>query len=179
MSDIIFQAPARSGENIEDLADAVRRGFGLLDAHYFPVVPLVEMGLHHINPRIVFDVVEPHLMGARMGAVDPLTGAFMLREDVYNGALEGQPRHRFTVAHEAGHAVMHVGTLNRLPAATGNVPTYCDPEWQANRFAGALLMPRHLIGQCQTIDEITSRFGVSREAALTRANKTLKLGIKN
>jgi IrrE N-terminal-like domain len=177
MSDIVYQAPPRSGENIEYLADAVRQGFGLFDVDFFPVVPFVELGLQHIQPGILFDVVEPDLMGVRMGAVNPLTGAFMLREDVYDGALRDEPRQRFTVAHEAGHAIMHVGTLNRVPASTGKVPTYRDPEWQANRFAGALLMPRHLVRSCQTVQEIMHRFGVSREAAVTRV-KTLKLEIK-
>jgi hypothetical protein len=176
MSDIIYQAPARSGENIEYLADAVRQAFGLLDTDFFPVVPFVELGLQHLKPDIQFDVVEAELLGARMGAVDPLTGAFMIREDVYDGALRDEARHRFTVAHEAGHAMMHVGTLNRLPASMGKVPTYCDPEWQANRFAGALLMPRHLVRQCKTIEEIVRRFGVSREAAVARI-KTLKLEV--
>jgi hypothetical protein len=176
MSDIVYQAPPRSGDNIEDLADAVRQGFGLTDVDFFPVVPFVELGLQHIQPGMMFDVVEPELLGARMGAVNPLTGAFMLREDVYEGALRDEPRHRFTVAHEAGHAIMHVGTLNRLPASFGKVVTYRDPEWQANRFAGALLMPRHLVRECKNIEEIMRRFGVSREAAATRI-KTLKLGI--
>ncbi|MGY4294618.1 hypothetical protein ACVWXN_002713 [Bradyrhizobium sp. i1.4.4] len=176
MSDIVYQAPARSGASIEDLADAVRQAFGLSNVDFFPVVPLVELGLPHLKPGILFDVVEAELLGPRMGAVNPLTGDFMIRDDVYDGAVRDEPRHRFTLAHEVGHAMMHVGTLNRLPTNLGNVPIYCDPEWQANRFAGALLMPRHLMAQCKSVDEITRRFGVSREAAVARI-KTLKLGI--
>ncbi|WP_441279828.1 ImmA/IrrE family metallo-endopeptidase [Bradyrhizobium sp. 63_E2_N1_3] len=176
MSDIIFEAPPRSGDNIEDLADAVRQAFGLLDVPYFPVVPFVELGIQHLNPGIMFDVVEGDLLGARMGAVNPLTGQFMVREDIYDAAVQGQPRHRFTVAHEAGHAMMHVGTLNRMPASVGKVPAFRDPEWQANRFAAALLMPRHLVRQCTSVAEIMQRFGVSRECAEFRI-KTLKLSV--
>ncbi len=144
---------------------------------FFPVVPFVELGLQHLSPGIMFDVVEGDLLGARMGAVNPLTGSFMIREDVYDAATRDEPRARFTVAHEAGHAMMHVGTLNRMPAtAQGQTPAFRDPEWQANRFAGAILMPRHLVKQCRSIDEITRRFVVSREAAKNRI-KTLKLGI--
>ncbi|WP_257164715.1 ImmA/IrrE family metallo-endopeptidase [Bradyrhizobium sp. SRS-191] len=176
MSDIYYQAPARSGDNIESLADAVRQAFNLTHQDFFPVVPFVELGLQHMQPGIEFDIVEGDLLGARMGAVNPLTGAFMIREDVYEGAVRHEPRHRFTVAHEAGHALMHVGTLNRVPIPGAKILTYCDPEWQANRFAGALLMPRHLVWHARTIDEITTRFGVSREAAKARI-KTLKIGI--
>lgn len=178
MSDIVYEAPPRSGENIEDLADAVRRGFGLLDVHYFPVVPFVELGLQHLVDGLEFDVVGAAEMGARMGAVNPLTGAFMIREDVYEAAVAGLPRHRFTVAHEAGHAMMHVRTLNRLPTSTGKVAAFRDPEWQANRFAAALLMPRHLVRNCTSIAEITEKFGVSRECAEMRI-RTLKLQIYN
>ena len=174
MSDVVFDAPPRSGENIEDLADAVRQAFGLYDEPFFPVIPFVEKGLQHLVPGILFDVVDAEDMGSRMGAVNPLTGAFMIREDVYEAAVLDQPRHRFTVAHEAGHAMMHVGTLNRMPKATGPVPAYRDPEWQANRFAAALLMPRHLVKKCTSLSEIMQRFGVSRECAELRV-KTLKL----
>uniref|UniRef100_E6VH73 IrrE N-terminal-like domain-containing protein n=1 Tax=Rhodopseudomonas palustris (strain DX-1) TaxID=652103 RepID=E6VH73_RHOPX len=177
MSDIIFEAPPRSGENIEDLADAVREAFGLSDETYFPVVAFVEKGLQHLVSGILFDVVEADTMGARLGAVNPLTGAFMIREDVYDAAVADNPRHRFTVAHEAGHALMHVGTLNRMPASDGKVPAYRDPEWQANRFAAALLMPRQLVKKCRSVEEIMQRFGVSREAAELRI-KTLKLRIQ-
>lgn len=176
MSDIAFEAPPRSGENIEDLADAVRQACGVLDQPYFPVVPFVEKALQHFVPGILFDVVEAEELGARMGAVNPLTGAFMIREDVYDAAVEDQPRHRFTVAHEVGHALMHIGTLNRLPKSTGKVPAYMDPEWQANRFAAALLMPRHLVRTCVSVDEIMQRFRVSRESAVLRI-RTLKLRI--
>jgi hypothetical protein len=178
MSDIVYEAPPRSGDNIEGLADTVRRGFGLLDVHYFPVVPFVEMGLQHLVDGLEFDVVEVAEMGARMGAVNPLTGAFMIREDVYEAAVNGQPRHRFTVAHEAGHALMHVRTLNRLPTSMGKVPAFRDPEWQANRFAAALLMPRHLIKKCSSIREIMEQFGVSKECAEMRT-RNLKLEIYN
>ena len=178
MSEIVYQAPPRSGENIEDLADAVRRAFGLLDVPYFQVVPFVEMGLQHLVDGLEFDVVDTAEMGPRLGAVNPLTGDFMIREDVYEAAVSGNPRHRFTVAHEAGHAMMHVRTLNRLPTSIGRVPPYRDPEWQANRFAAALLMPRHLVKNCTSISEIMEHFGVSKECAEMRI-RTLKLGIFN
>jgi len=178
MSDIVFEAPPRSGDGIEDLADAVRQMFGLFDEHFFPVVPFVEKGLQHLVPGILFDVVEADLLGARMGAVNPLTGAFMIREDVYEGAVRDQPRHRFTVAHEAGHALMHIGTLNRMPSSNRKAPAFRDPEWQANRFAAALLMPRHLVRRCRSAEEIMRRFGVSKECAELRI-KTLKMEIPN
>ena len=64
---------------------------------------------------------------------------------------------RSTMAHEIGHAILHIpefrrrrqkiiseqtksdGLLHRLPDT--EIPIYMNPEWQAHRFAGGLLMP--------------------------------------
>jgi Zn-dependent peptidase ImmA (M78 family) len=175
MNDLIYEAPPRSGENIEDLADAIRQLFGFTNIRFFPVVDFVEKGLPEIIDGLTFEVLDTAQMGNRMGAVDPIQRALMLRQDVYLRAAEKKGRDRFTVAHEAGHALMHIGTLNRLEPSQ-QIPPYKDPEWQANRFAAALLMPRHLVRQCTSVDEIVRDFGVSREAAVNRA-KALKLMI--
>jgi Zn-dependent peptidase ImmA (M78 family) len=176
MSDIVFAAPARSGESIDELADAIRKMFGLEDETFFPIVAFIEMGLPHLVEGLVFHIMDPPSMGPRMGAVNPLTREFLIREDVYDGAVLHNPRHRFTLSHEAGHAIMHIGTLNRMAPAI-RVVTYCDPEWQANRFAAALLMPRALVRRCKSAEEITKQFGVSKESATLRA-RALKMNIQ-
>lgn len=173
MSDIVFEAPPRSGENIEGLAEAIRRMFGLEDETFFPIVEFAEKGLPLLVDGLVFDVVESDEMNSRMGAVNPFTREFLIREDVYDGAVEHHPRHRFTIAHEAGHALMHIGTLNRS-SLSDRVVAYRDPEWQANRFAAVILMPRLLVPKAKSIEEIMQRFGVSKESAELRV-KTLKL----
>lgn len=68
---------------------------------------------------------------------------------------------RSTISHEVGHAVIHVPEVRLRKAILtsihnknhGNltmyresdIPLYCNPEWQAWRFAGALLMPERTI----------------------------------
>lgn len=172
-----MKAPARSREDIENLAVAIRSIVGIGDAPFFPVMTFVEAVLPQIVPNFVFDVRDREFMGDRMGAVDPLSGAFFLRDDCYDGAARGVPRDRFTVAHEIGHLIMHVGTLNRTDGGGEKLPAYLDPEWQANYFAGALLMPRELMLACLSIDEVMQKFGVSRECASVRA-KVLGMSIK-
>jgi Zn-dependent peptidase ImmA (M78 family) len=67
-----------------------------------------------------------------------------LREDVYVGAWIGNRRDRFTVCHEFGHFLMH-RTLTMARARDDAHKIFCDSEWQADTFAGTLLMsPRHL-----------------------------------
>jgi len=64
---------------------------------------------------------------------------------------------RSTVAHESAHCVLHIPVLffkSILLTGAGvyraerhDIPAYLDPEWQAWTLGGALLMPRHLIGE--------------------------------
>ena len=106
---------------------------------------------------------------------------------IYEWLEEGYPRGGYFVAHELGHCLLHTDQLVRLaqmPKAQqaalhrgGQVvahETYQDTEWQANAFAGALLMPaRGLLALEQKYDElspaiIAEHFRVSTQAASYR-----------
>lgn len=167
MTDVVFEAPPRSGESIEAFADAIRTMFHLQKDPVFPVLGFLEFGLGQVVDGMFYDVMSKEELGAREGAVDPLRRALYVREDVYDAAEKGNGRARFTIAHEIGHAVMHVGTLNRAGFAR-TIPAYRDPEWQANRFAAALLMPRLLVSQYSTVAEVVDAFHVSSAAARLR-----------
>lgn len=108
----------------------------------------------------------------------------VLRQDTYRNLLRGQPRARFSVCHEFGHAVLHTEQLIRMAgtpyqdAAMARTPTrghdvFQDTEWQANGFAAALLMPA--IDVVDAVDAggdvtetVMSRFAVSSDAARRR-----------
>ncbi len=58
-------------------------------------------------------------------------------------------RHRFTVAHEIGHALQHsyltpMGLARRKPPSK----PYESAEWQADTLAGYLLIPNEIIKDC-------------------------------
>jgi hypothetical protein len=171
--DLIFGAPPRSTANIEELADMVRRFFDLDRTPWFPVVEFLEFGLDWVAPGFVYDIRDRAELGARMGAVDSTKNLLFIREDVYEGAIRGVARDRFTISHEIGHALMHTGALNRLASKSQRL-AFLNPEWQANQFAASLLMPRNLITSCGSLGEVVDRFGVSGMAAKVRA-KALKL----
>jgi len=70
---------------------------------------------------------------------------------------DARVRRRFTVAHELGHEVLHVGRTVLIEASTaqfrinerrsgGEIPSQWE-EVQANRFAAELLMPEVLISE--------------------------------
>lgn len=74
-------------------------------------------------------------------------------------------RQRFTVAHELGHLVLH-----------GRRRIVDDPEGEANRFAGALLMPAHRMEEAlgvgavnlRDLAQMKARWGISIQALIMR-----------
>ncbi len=117
----------------------------------------------------------------------------LIDEATYRAAVEGDGRSRFTMIHEAFHSIHHSpqilraindqrGSLRRY--RKNQVPAYMDPEWQANTFASAFLMPEqpvraYLAGRSAASPLsllISQKFRVSEKAARIRLGK---LGIRN
>ena len=139
------------------------------------------------------DLIDPNLIpgvedlnGDLLGQMSP-SGEVFLSPQTYAGVLDGSPRARFTTAHECGHAVLHFSQLKSKLTDGGmrlyrrsELPAYRDPEWQANAFAAAILMPavavRRLVENVPGNRElaIARYFEVSQESAGIRLN-TLKL----
>jgi hypothetical protein len=110
----------------------------------------------HVSPASVEE------LGDLAGATDP-TGEdeidILIAEEVWEGLLHGGRRANFaraTIAHEIGHAVLHVPVIRRrlsspqrraMLARTerGRIKAFTDPEWQAWALAGCILMPRRTI----------------------------------
>jgi hypothetical protein len=84
--------------------------------------------------------------------MDPDQKKILISEMQYEALLRNDHRARFTMCHECGHVIMHSRQMEELTVdqiLTGihlmrskQVPKYRDSEWQADYFAGAILMPR-------------------------------------
>ena len=104
--------------------------------------------------------------------------------ETYCRLEKGYPRGGFFVAHELGHCLLHTDQLIRLAqmhkAQQAELhrcrkevahEAYRDTEWQANAFAGALLMPAQGLQILEqqhgelSEDIVTEHFHVSSEAA--------------
>lgn len=105
---------------------------------------------------------------------------------------------RSTTAHEMGHAVLHVpdykikrailrsihkkGHDNLRFYREDDIPLYVNPEWQAWRFAGALLMPapafKAAVRAGETVRDLSRHFGVNPSFIQTRG-RALKLILKD
>ncbi len=182
---------ARSRVNIEAMAQCF---LDLVVPHCLQEpqpVPMVE----------IFDQILPRELGfsPHIRQLTPGLGGYThcaektvtLDVDVYAGLEEGDGRSRFTAAHEVGHVVLHAEELapsgallvNGLPkpvlARRSELKPYLDPEWQADCFAAALLMPEPLVrrivrkgpGYPTTAMTLMRVFAVSHEAAKKRIEK--------
>lgn len=101
---------------------------------------------------------------------------------------------RSTLSHESGHGILHVWEFRTRKAILSSItnkengelkmyrdcdiPVYMNPEWQAWRFAGALLMPEPAISKAiskgYTVNDMARTFSVNPAFVRTRL-KALKI----
>lgn len=158
MSD--FSVAPMSRRDIQILAKEFRKMFGLEKELWFPIVEFIEwvLGRFGLELEIVSVADMPHAYGI----TNPGADSMKIREDVYEGAVNRNPRDRFTLCHELGHYLMHIP--ERVTFARGIVPAYMNPEWQANTFAGEIMAPYELVKDL-TAEEIAEKCGMSITAA--------------
>lgn len=99
---------------------------------------------------------------------------------IINSKIQPTARRLFTAAHEIGHVVLHIQTGIAIKSECFNEDiqnnTQKDIEIEANKFASALLMPKHLIGEkihsndltWALIKNLSEHFRTSLEATARR-----------
>lgn len=162
-------APALSRRKIELLANNIRQRFNCNDC-YFDIVSFVEIVIPAIDETFNYEYASSNELSPGMYAYyDPTNNTMKILSSVYDRACEDIGRDRFTIAHEVGHYFLHqdgysFARINQL------IPKYCDPEWQANTFASALLIPRAQT-KFMSIEEIKDKCKVSYQAAEIAYNR--------
>lgn len=155
-------ATALSRNSIRSLTTELRNMCGMQDQLYFPIVEFIEWILCDPDNDFDYEIVPEIEMKDTYGTTNTASNIMRIREDVYERAVAGVPRDRFTLCHELGHFLLHQPKF--MSYARGDVPTYCQPEWQANTFAAELMAPYQLVKN-MTVDEIAQKCGMSRSAA--------------
>lgn len=156
-------ATALSRAKIRELTMVVRKACGLMDELYFPIVEFIEWVLGDPeNENFDYEIVPKSEMQDTYGTTNTASNVMRIRQDVYDRAVDGSPRDRFTLCHELGHYLLHQPEY--ISYARGSIPTYCQPEWQANTFAAELMAPYHLVKN-MTVEEIARNCGMSKTAA--------------
>ena len=100
-----------------------------------------------------------------------------IRDSVYLGMIRSFPRDVFTLFHELGHVLLgHRQVLGR--DRLGEHSWTEDSEWQANWFAGEILMPLEEIRSKRLLTSraVADYFRVSEQAASLRLHKLRNRG---
>ena len=95
-----------------------------------------------------------------------------IREDIYDKACKDDGFSRSTIAHELLHFFKHRQeeiVFCRTVEEMKNRKVYEDPEWQANCFAGELLVPKRLVKN-MSVEEVV------KQCKVTHAMARIQLG---
>lgn len=155
-------AEPMSRRKIREMTRKLRELLGFDTQTFFPIVHFIEWILANPEDGVELEIVEPSEMEDMYGVTNTGKNVMRIRSDVYERAVKGNPRDRFTLCHELGHYFLH--QPDSMSYARGEIPKYRQPEWQANTFAGELMAPYHLVNE-MSIDEIMENCGMSRQAA--------------
>lgn len=116
-------------------------------------------------PEYSYEIVADDQLGVGVHAqTDVMQNTIYIKESVYEGAVQNNGRDRMTIAHEILHLILHKPATLTLYRRTDDLPTYKNPEWQAECFAGELLMPYDQIKNMSK-KEIVEQCKVSESAA--------------
>ena len=106
-------------------------------------------------------------------------GTIQLRRGVYEKALKNDGHCRHIIAHEFGHAFLHIKNYQNSFAKEADVytPTYKNSEWQSNEFSGLAMLPPEILDKHwnDSDNKIMEMFGVSHECLDVRRRKQQKL----
>jgi len=179
LSHKVVAANPRSGSKIDNLALNIIKKFqpNALWNDIFDVIKFFDCELEDFT-QVVPDYRK--LPAGIHGYTDADTMESVISIDLIDDQLQ-RPFCLSTIAHEIGHCIIHVpefrikkSLLKWTNGPSNNtlrmyreseIPLYKNPEWQAWRFAGALLMPApsilKVINSGYTEDDISKKFRVS------------------
>lgn len=192
LTEDVVEVPPMSLREIEQRTAEVRALLVSLTRASGAALPWDELVDRHL-PRagLLFYPASAAELEDREAATDPSgDGAIhiLMQSKLYESLTDAGPggnRARATVAHELGHAVLHVPYLRKqrgralLRVARSQLVPFRDPEWQAWAFAGCLLMPRESLRSMQrlALSEVARAHGVSAQfAAAHYARMRLPVG---
>lgn len=183
---------ALSYRDIEHTAGNLRRRLGCAPTERFPYLDFFERAIYEITKKTSRGPVEFYFGAKALPGSEGITFfndgkqalEMYLSERSYDDFVNGDPRAVFSAVHEFGHAWLHGDQLIRLASLhieekaafhrkDESYKAYWDTEWQANAFAGAVLVPGEGLRSLQNdrggflfADDIIRMYGVSFTAAV-------------
>lgn len=171
MSHIGFRVSPLSEPEIESKVEKFRNLVGFRN----PTTKIIHI-IEHVLPSVLGDafywpIVPNGSLGPNLALTTPDKLTIEITEAIYNLAWEGDPLANHILAHELGHLFLHDNVDPFFAFASGK-PHYksiFNSEWQADRFADFLRMPKlDVRATCQSIEEIIHRYNVPEDAAQRR-----------
>jgi len=182
-----YEVPPLSREKIRAVVRGVRRIACQLagrpdDQPYFDLVRFLDVVLPaYAGDDYAVEILDIHDMQHHHGEAHalaiPAEQTILVREDIWQRAECGHGRDRLTLAHELGHLVLHSKPTFARRIGDTQIPAYRDSEWQANAFAGELLVSAGFVRRCRSPQEAARIFGVSEHAAQTQWSAFRKDGL--
>ena len=192
----LVPAQGRSGQEIDRIAQCVLGHFqpaAIEEPQVVDVEDIFEFGLPDLGIEPDYQPLEQRGL---QGYTDSENMVCVVSAELADDPT-ASPYFRSTVAHEIGHAILHIPeyqrrrqkiiseqvsndrVLHRLPDT--EIPIYRNPEWQAHRFGGGLLMPEAAVRKAisvhcgdhaalSTVFEVTPAFVRSRLKGLEMLN---------
>jgi hypothetical protein len=179
MSRIDYEVSPTSRPKLMSFAAEIRT-FLRIETPRFPILRVVEVVLPKLRGMedLVLTIGDEREMGENHGWTFTDRKEIRLRDDVYEGLFQEKGRDRFTLAHELGHLFLHSNqAYTRSMKASTDIPPYRSAEWQANTFAGALLMPHEYLKGKSDVLQIAEECGVTVDAAMTHTRLLRKGGL--
>lgn len=103
-------------------------------------VPILEIFENKMDAFHFQVLIGKNIQG--LGGFTDVTRRFIqISSATYRHLEKGDPQAKFTVAHEFGHMRLHAQHTKGLFAPRSQLRPFEDPEWQANAFSAAILMP--------------------------------------
>jgi Zn-dependent peptidase ImmA (M78 family) len=179
MNQLCFCAPTNKKQLIK-YADGIRKIFKIEEAEEFPILKVLDLAMddpifNNFSYQVVEDDDEIFDEEKQLAFYSFQENTIYIKSSQYDSA-KVDPRSRFTLTHEFAHMFL-MQVTNRKPKLKDDdgkgVQSFSDPEWQANRLAGYILIPERV---CQKLNEkeIEKQFFVSPECAVYRKINSLK-----
>ena len=167
-----------SVKDIEEYANQIRKYFKIKENAYFPILEVLEE-LDSLNLLKLVIVNDDFFVDENVLACYELESkSIVVKESVINEYEAQEYRSAFTLAHEFFHFIQDSQGFSFEEVE--DCPSYCELEWQANEFAGQLLVPLKFVDK-YSIEELANMFHVSIDCAtirklykVRRENKKLK-----
>lgn len=146
-----------TAKTIWDISMVARRALGATDHQSINILRYLELGLPSLIPNFRVEVDDDSEMPGIDGSTMIGSPVITFRDQVYENLRRGDPEARFTAAHELGHVLIHCQAPVQYAFRSEYVEE-TDPEWQADQFAMAFLMPPSVFRKCKTVQAAVARF---------------------